>query len=86
MFQLDLRGDKPLYLQLRDALRARILSGELPPGKLPSSRELAQAMHLSRGTVDEAYRYLMEDGLWRPGAGWVPLSCPPPGSRPPRPA
>ena len=35
MFQLDLRGDKPLYLQLRDALRARILSGELPPGKLP---------------------------------------------------
>ena len=59
MFQLDLRGDKPLYLQLRDALRARILSGELPPGKLPSSRELAQAMHLSRGTVDEAYRYLM---------------------------
>lgn len=63
MFQLDLRGDKPLYLQLRDALRARILSGELPPGKLPSSRELAQAMHLSRGTVDEAYRYLMEDGL-----------------------
>lgn len=63
MFQLDPTSTKPLYLQLRDALRARILSGELHPGKLPSSREMAQLMHLGRGTVDEAYRYLMEDGL-----------------------
>ena len=40
---------RPLYLQLRDALRARLLGGAFAPGqRLPSSRELSALLHISR--------------------------------------
>ena len=60
-------GDgRPLYLQLRDALRARLLGGAFAPGqRLPSSRELSALLHVSRNTVDEAYRMLEGEGLVR---------------------
>ena len=42
LFGPDGEGGKPLYLLLRDKLRRAILSGELPPGKLPSARDMAR--------------------------------------------
>lgn len=76
LFGPDGEGGKPLYLLLRDKLRRAILSGELPPGKLPSARDMARLEHVSRNTVDAAYAYLRDEGLvsvW-PGQGTFVVS------------
>lgn len=55
---------------LADALRARILDGELTPGEmLPAERVLAEQTQLSRTSVREALRILEIEGLIaiRPG-------------------
>lgn len=45
-------------------LRRRIALGGLPPGsKLPTERELAQALDVSRNTIREAIRELGRDGV-----------------------
>lgn len=70
--RLDAAAKRPLYLQLRDQLRARLLSGAIAPAsRLPSAREMSHLLHLSRNTVDEAYRMLEGEGLVRivPGRG-----------------
>ena len=76
LFGPDGEGGKPLYLLLRDKLRRAILSGELPPGKLPSARDMARLEHVSRNTVDAAYAYLRDEGLVsvRPGQGTFVVS------------
>jgi GntR family transcriptional regulator / MocR family aminotransferase len=54
------RGD--LQGQLYRALRTRILSGALPPGtRLPSTRQLAVSLGLSRATVVSAYERLQAE-------------------------
>jgi GntR family transcriptional regulator/MocR family aminotransferase len=53
----------PLYRQLYEGLREAILSGRLPPGrKLPSSRNLARQLNVSRNTVTSAYSELEAEG------------------------
>ncbi len=53
-----------LHAQLRDALRARILDGQLAPGaKLPSEAELTVAHGVSRITVRQALGALQTEGL-----------------------
>lgn len=55
---------QPLYHQLRDALRERILDGSYPPlAKLPSESELIEAYGVSRITVRQALRDLQKEGL-----------------------
>ena len=52
--ELD-RNNKTLYGQIADILRERIMSGEFKPGDiLPSERELAEEMQVSRIPVREA--------------------------------
>ena len=63
---------EPLYRQLYDRLRARIMSGELDVGeRLPSSRELAGELHVSRNVVLLAYEQLEAEGYicGRSGSG-----------------
>jgi len=49
---------------LANALRERILAGDIPPGaELPTERELGQQGGVSRATVREALRILESDGL-----------------------
>jgi DNA-binding FadR family transcriptional regulator len=58
------RGTLPAYQALADALRARILSGELEPGhRLPIEPELSAEYGVSRSTVREALRVLASQNL-----------------------
>ncbi|MDM0043046.1 GntR family transcriptional regulator [Variovorax dokdonensis] len=53
-----------LHAQLRDAIRARILDGRLPPGaKLPSESEMTAEHGVSRITVRQALGALQAEGL-----------------------
>jgi GntR family transcriptional repressor for pyruvate dehydrogenase complex len=52
------------YEQIAGAIRARIVSGELPQGdKLPNERDIAASYGVSRNVVREAIRTLAKDGL-----------------------
>ena len=65
-------SETPLYLRVADDLRARIESGEMPPGsRLPSVAELIQQYGGSNSIATKAYRLLVEEGLVvsRHGAG-----------------
>lgn len=53
--QWNFRGDTPIYLQLVEQLRMKIVSGEYPPGyRLPGVRELAAEAGLNPNTVQRA--------------------------------
>ena len=61
---LDTQAHKPLYVQIRDQIRERILSGALPVGeRLEPSRELARQLGVHRTTVSNAYADLEAEGL-----------------------
>ncbi len=65
---------RPIKRRLYEALRERITNGSLKAGEaLPSTRELAQALNISRSTVCEAYEMLLSEGylLSRRGARTV---------------
>jgi 2-aminoadipate transaminase len=54
----------PLYIQLRDQIRALVYSGDLRPGeRIPASRELATQLGVHRTTVANAYAELESEGL-----------------------
>ena len=54
----------PLYIQLRDQLRALVHAGDLRPGdRIPASRELATMLGVHRTTVANAYAELEAEGL-----------------------
>lgn len=62
----------PIYRQLDASLRRLILDGTLTPGqKLPSTRDLAQELGVSRITVKSVYEQLVAEGyaLAKTGAG-----------------
>ncbi|HEX7338384.1 MAG TPA: GntR family transcriptional regulator [Rhodanobacteraceae bacterium] len=62
----------PAYLRLRRAIRSSVERGAVEPGQvLPSERELARQLALSRVTVRKAIAGLVEDGVLtqRHGAG-----------------
>ena len=72
LISLDEAKQRPLYGQIYDALREAILSGKLRAGvKLPSSRDLAGLLGISRTTAVNAYDQLLAEGYVesRVGAG-----------------
>jgi GntR family transcriptional regulator/MocR family aminotransferase len=63
LVRLDRELAEPLRSQLERELRQAIRSGRLSPGeRLPSSRQLAHALGLSRGLVQESYAQLQAEG------------------------
>jgi GntR family transcriptional regulator/MocR family aminotransferase len=62
-WQLKRTGDAPLFRQIYSQIRAAILSQSLRPGtKLPSTRELAAQLGVSRSAVVSAYEQLLAEG------------------------
>ncbi|PHS79349.1 MAG: aspartate aminotransferase [Rhodospirillaceae bacterium] len=69
---LDAASIVPLFEQVYDGLRQRIVSGQILAGsRLPPSRKLAQELGVSRTTIVTAYEQLEAEGFvqGRPGAG-----------------
>ncbi|GAB3194397.1 PLP-dependent aminotransferase family protein [Geodermatophilus arenarius] len=87
---LDRSAGRPLAVQLADALRTAAAGGVLRPGdRLPSTRELAAALRVSRTVTAAAYDQLVAEG-WaagRQGAGTFVVGAAPAGrpAPPPRP-
>src|SRR5246500_2914161 len=66
----------PLYVQLRDQLRALVHSGELRDGdRIPASRELATQLGVHRTTVANAYAELESEGLIQGHVGRGTFIC-----------
>lgn len=64
---------KPIYLQIYEYYRELILSNRMKAGTaLPSTRNLAQQLAVSRNTIDTAYQQLLAEGYIysRPGSGY----------------
>ena len=89
----DADGDLPRYRVLYQAIRESILGHRLAPGtRLPSTRELARELGLSRNTVLSTFEGLIAEGfiIARAGSGTyvAPEAAAPRtrGARPPLPA
>ncbi|HET8554762.1 MAG TPA: GntR family transcriptional regulator, partial [Rhodanobacteraceae bacterium] len=70
--RLAANSHAPAYLRLRRAIRSSVERGAVEPGQvLPSERELARQLAISRVTVRKAITGLVEDGvlIQRHGAG-----------------
>lgn len=73
MFVLDSKNLKPLYVQLYQQIKNKILVGNLKHGtKLPSSRRLSEDLQIGRNTVEMAYQQLASEGylISKPRSGY----------------
>lgn len=60
----DFKSDQPIYRQLMDALRMRIVNGTYPPGeRIPAVRELAMEAGVNPNTMQRALAELEREGL-----------------------
>lgn len=61
---MEFRANYPIYLQIAEDLKRRIVIGELKPGdKLPSNAELAMSYQVNPNTVQRIYRQLESEGI-----------------------
>jgi GntR family transcriptional regulator/MocR family aminotransferase len=84
--ELDRAGRTPLAAQIYGAVRDAIVAGRIVPGsKLPSWRDLAVQLGISRGTVRVAYERLINEELAiGKGAAGTRVTQNPPRSKPVR--
>lgn len=79
--RIDRGAGVPLHQQLGNELRRLILGGALRPGtRLPSTRQAARELGISRNLVVMAYEQLVLEGYLRSAVGvgtWVPDSLGP---------
>lgn len=71
LLAIDRTSGRPLHAQLQHGLRDAIRTGRLQVGeRVPSSRELARTLGVSRGSVQECYAQLQAEGylVTRPGS------------------
>lgn len=74
LLTVDPASPAPLYEQLAGSVRSAAAAGTLKPGeRLPSAREVAQALEVNLHTVLKAYQQLRDEGLieMRRGRGAV---------------
>jgi GntR family transcriptional regulator/MocR family aminotransferase len=72
LISVDRRASEPLYQQIYESFRNRIIRGGLRAGELaPSTRSLAHVLRISRLPVVNAYAQLLAEGYFetRVGAG-----------------
>jgi GntR family transcriptional regulator / MocR family aminotransferase len=66
----------PLTRQIYEFWRLGILDGRFPGGeRVPSTREVAAALSVSRGTVAQAYEQLMSEGYFHTARGSGTFVC-----------
>lgn len=77
------RGSRPAYIALAEGIRLLVHDGRIPLGvALPSERDLAAALELSRTTVTSTYALLRERGYLRSRQGSRSTVALPAGSTP----
>ena len=92
LLRLDRGLGQPLRSQLETGIREAVRTGRLQGGeRLPSSRELARQLGISRGLVQECYQQLLAEGYLTSQAGSATRVAAtarpvPAASRPPEPA
>lgn len=60
----DLNNNCPIYMQVLDIIRLKIITGEYKPGdKLPSIRDLAVESSVNPNTIQKAIFILEQSGL-----------------------
>lgn len=64
LIKVDMSSGAPLYEQVASSVRADIVAGRVSPGdRLPSARELAEALEINLHTVLRAYQQLRDEHL-----------------------
>jgi len=64
LFHLQPTAPTSLQAQIREKIVTAIVDGQLPEGdRMPSSRQLAKDLNVSRNTVTLAYQSLVDDGF-----------------------
>lgn len=77
-FAIPLNPDAPLpmYRQLYEGLRRKILAGKLAPGqRVPSTRTVSQQLGVSRNTVAQSYAQLLSEGYFQAIVGSGTFVC-----------
>jgi GntR family transcriptional regulator / MocR family aminotransferase len=70
LFDIDRSSPHSLYKQVYSTLRSSILEGHLEPGsRIPSSRQLANELCVSRNTIVQAYDQLQAEDYLESGVG-----------------
>jgi GntR family transcriptional regulator/MocR family aminotransferase len=61
--EIDRQHQLPVYLQICERFKAAIAAGHLRPGdRVPALRGLATQLNTARGTVEQAYTILVDEG------------------------
>lgn len=61
---LNLKGETPIYEQIEEQIKEKILTGQLQPNQpIPSMRTLAKLLRVSVITVQKAYENLKREGF-----------------------
>lgn len=64
LFSINTGSTEPIYRQLLEQLRRRIVAGQLVAGdEMPSVREVAQALAVNPMTVSKAFTLMESEGL-----------------------
>ncbi|WP_062203620.1 GntR family transcriptional regulator [Demequina salsinemoris] len=74
LIRIDSGADAPLYDQIAGSVREDAAAGRIGPGaRLPSAREVSEALDVNLHTVLKAYQLLRDEGLveMRRGRGAV---------------
>ena len=72
MIRLNYRDARPIYEQVRDGLRHRVVTGAISQGEaFPSVRAMAASLAINPNTIQRAYAALEDEGylVTRPGVG-----------------
>jgi GntR family transcriptional regulator/MocR family aminotransferase len=70
LLHVDEQSGLPLYRAVSEAIRQSIIEGRLTPGQaLPSTRELSDALNLSRSTALRCYEDLVSQGFIETSVG-----------------
>jgi len=73
---IDRSSQVPLSRQIYDFWRLGILEGRFAGGeRVPSTREVATALDLSRGTIAQAYDQLVSEGYFQTSHGSGTFVC-----------